>query len=295
MGANVVARALTVLAGRGELPRPQHEVSFLVAMSDVEWQDLDVPVLTFQRGKKTRRIVRIPMWEQLDGSWTRKIEQQVLSHESSSLFSAKRGSRAFWRGTDSAVPGDDCDESQNFETCEVSERTVHLFHRLRLVKTSLEQPQHIDARLSGVKPTSQRAGHQHLYKRIDFLEKNPRDWSLEEQLERRYLIDVDGSSQSTRLYWTLLSNALVFKQNSPCSNWFSDRLQPYVHVVPVRWGFEDLSVQVRKMKRRGSHVRSIVRRSTHVAETWLSHEDTMHYFARVIAAVVDEVERSGHF
>merc|ERR1712194_758844 len=100
MGANVVARALTVLAGRGELPRPQHEVSFLVAMSDVEWQDLDVPVLTFQRGKKTRRIVRIPMWEQLDGSWTRKIEQQVLSHESSSLFSAKRGSRAFWRGTD---------------------------------------------------------------------------------------------------------------------------------------------------------------------------------------------------
>ena len=47
--ANIVARALAVLADRGELPAT--EVSFVFSVSDIEWEDLAVPVRTFQRGK----------------------------------------------------------------------------------------------------------------------------------------------------------------------------------------------------------------------------------------------------
>mmetsp|Transcript_102582 Transcript_102582/g.288557 ORF Transcript_102582/g.288557 Transcript_102582/m.288557 type:complete len:289 (+) Transcript_102582:215-1081(+) len=284
---------MTVLKVRGELPRPRKEVNFLVALSDIEWNDVSVPMLTFQRGKQCRRTVRVPMWEQLDGSWTRKVEQQVLSHESSSPFEGKQGRRIFWRGTDSNVPAGDCEMARDFyPTCEVSARTAHRFPRLRLVLRSLANPRRIDALLSGVKPRSVRVGHPKLYRELGLLEKNPRDWPLEEQLKKRYLLDIDGSSQSTRLYWSLLSNSLVFKQDTTNCNWYSDALRRFVHFVPIRRDFADLALQLGRLRLRPKVVRSIVRRSARLAEWWLSHEDTIHYFARVIRAVIEAQEQT---
>merc|ERR1712048_1497912 len=102
-----------------------------------------------------------------------------------------------------------------------------MFPRLRLVQLSNNYPRRIDAKLSCVKPRSQNIGLHHFYKRVGLLDRRLRDWSLEEQMQRRFLLDIDGSSQSTRLYWALLSNSLVFKQATRCCNWYSDRLKDY--------------------------------------------------------------------
>eukprot|EP00913_Durusdinium_trenchii_P019564 g18391.t1 len=41
--------------------RVTRQVNFVLSHSDIEWHDLKLPVLTFQRGKATRRVIRVPM------------------------------------------------------------------------------------------------------------------------------------------------------------------------------------------------------------------------------------------
>lgn len=276
----VFARAMQLLAQRGELPRK--EFTFIFSHADVEWQDYKWPVLTFQRAKSARRLIRVPMWEQLDGFWSRRVEQDVLSHESIWPFERKRGKKVFWRGTDSAVPAGDC---HGFSECEVSERTLRHFHRLQLVQLSRNNPRRIDALLSGAKRLSIAEGHDKLYRRLGFLDR--KEWTISAQLQFRYLLDVDGSSQSTRLYWVLLSNSAVFKQATRCCNWYSDSLRPFIHYVPVRRDLSDLALKVQWLQQRPRLARAMARRSSAFARRKLSHEDAMHYLARVIAAIAE--------
>ncbi|CAK9101850.1 unnamed protein product [Durusdinium trenchii] len=281
--ARIVARAMMVLHVRGELP---DEVNFVLSHSDIEWHDLKLPVLTFQRGKATRRVIRVPMWEQLDGSWSRKVEQLVLSNDGARTYDGKRGQRVFWRGTDSAVPAQDCDP-QVHVACHVDNSTLRYFSRLKVSRMSRQLPRRIDASLSGVKQRAVAIGLDAVYRRLGVLDESPREVSIEEQLQQRFLLDMDGSSQSTRLYWALLSNSVVFKQDTKACNWYSDRLRHLVHVVRVRRDLSDLPRQVRHMLLRPSLARSVARRGAQLARLWLSHEDAMHYLARVLAAVAD--------
>lgn len=285
----IFARALRVLTARGELPHDA-EVDFVLSLLDVEWEDLEIPVVTFQRGKAAQRLVRVPMWEQLDASWSRKVEQLVLQHEHGLPYERKRGRQVFWRGTDSAVPvGEECAPSQvKDSSCRpgvLTAETARQFHRLRVVQLSQASPHRIDAKLSGVKPISVAAGMDRIYMRLGLLEPHAREWRLEDQLQRRYLLDLDGSSQSTRLYWALLSNSVVFKQATKNCNWYSDRLRSGVHLVSVRRDLADLAAQVARVRRRPREAAHIARRSSVFARTRLSHEDAMHYLGRVIASL----------
>ncbi|CAE8636852.1 unnamed protein product [Polarella glacialis] len=278
----IVARAFAVLSVLGLLPK--REVSFVFAFSDIEMHDRAVPMVTFQRGKAAKRLIRVPMHDQLDGSWSRQVEQLVIGHESAWPFERKRGRTAFWRGTDSSVPALDCDAFKH-RACFVNNETARYFPRLNLPRLSLTKPRRIDARLSGVKPRSSNIGMDQVYRQLGVLERHPRDWTIQEQLQRRFLIDVDGSSQSTRLYWALLANSVVLKQDTTNCNWYSDRLRKHLHFVPLRSDLADLPRQVSRLLLRPSLARSIARRSTTFARRWLSHEDAMHYLARVLNAI----------
>lgn len=48
--ARIMARAMTVLSDRKLLP--EKDVSFVFSHSDIEWEDLALPVLSFQRARK---------------------------------------------------------------------------------------------------------------------------------------------------------------------------------------------------------------------------------------------------
>eukprot|EP00434_Breviolum_minutum_P031881 symbB.v1.2.028196.t1/scaffold2966.1/size66338/1 len=57
--------------------------------------------------------------------------------------------------------------------------------------------------------------------------------------------------------------------------------------MPVRRDLADLPRQVRHLLLRPSLARSMARRAGRLAITSLSHEDSMHYLARVLNAVAD--------
>lgn len=63
----------------------------------------------------------------------------------------------------------------------------------------------------------------------------------EESLRYKYLLDIDGHSCSySRMAWILASNSLLVKHQSNKIQWYYDRLEPYVHYLPIDSDFSDL-------------------------------------------------------
>ncbi|KAG8904911.1 Glycosyltransferase Family 90 domain containing protein [Tulasnella sp. 403] len=77
---------------------------------------------------------------------------------------------------------------------------------------------------------------QELEKRFDFELK----WDDEEQEKNwKYLIDIDGFGCSSKFARLVTSKSLIFKSTIH-SEWFVDRVQPWLHYVPVKIDYTDL-------------------------------------------------------
>ncbi|KAL0957963.1 hypothetical protein HGRIS_000143 [Hohenbuehelia grisea] len=57
--------------------------------------------------------------------------------------------------------------------------------------------------------------------------------------EHKYMIDVDGNGWSSRFKRLVTSNALIFK-STIYPEWWLDRIQPWVHYVPIQVDYSDL-------------------------------------------------------
>ncbi|SJL16213.1 uncharacterized protein ARMOST_19732 [Armillaria ostoyae] len=63
--------------------------------------------------------------------------------------------------------------------------------------------------------------------------------SQKEQARYKYIFDVDGNAWSGRFKWLLSSHALIFK-STIYPEWFTDRLMPWVHYIPIQVDYSDL-------------------------------------------------------
>ncbi|KLT40244.1 hypothetical protein CC85DRAFT_249776 [Cutaneotrichosporon oleaginosum] len=63
--------------------------------------------------------------------------------------------------------------------------------------------------------------------------------SREEADAHKYVVDVDGNAWSARFQRLLMSGSLVFK-STIMPEWYNDRIQPWVHYVPVKLDYSDL-------------------------------------------------------
>ncbi|KAL8292384.1 hypothetical protein RQP46_000996 [Phenoliferia psychrophenolica] len=61
----------------------------------------------------------------------------------------------------------------------------------------------------------------------------------EKQNKYRYVLDVDGNGWSGRFHRLMASNSLVFK-STIFPEWYSERIQPWVHYVPVSTDYQDV-------------------------------------------------------
>ncbi|KAH7890255.1 glycosyl transferase family 90-domain-containing protein [Phlebopus sp. FC_14] len=63
--------------------------------------------------------------------------------------------------------------------------------------------------------------------------------SIAEAGRYKYVLDVDGNGWSSRFKRLMTSNALVFK-STIFPEWFTDRIAPWVHYVPIQVDYSDL-------------------------------------------------------
>ncbi|KAJ9096751.1 hypothetical protein QFC21_005021 [Naganishia friedmannii] len=63
--------------------------------------------------------------------------------------------------------------------------------------------------------------------------------TFEEALNYKYVLDIDGNSWSARFGRLLAGGSLVFK-STIMPEWWSDRIQPWIHYVPLQLDYSDL-------------------------------------------------------
>ncbi|KAG8865280.1 Glycosyltransferase Family 90 domain containing protein [Tulasnella sp. 330] len=63
--------------------------------------------------------------------------------------------------------------------------------------------------------------------------------SIQDANEWKYILDVDGNGWSARFKRLMTTNSLIFK-STIFPEWFTDRVQPWVHFVPVKVDYTDL-------------------------------------------------------
>lgn len=64
---------------------------------------------------------------------------------------------------------------------------------------------------------------------------------IAEQLQYKFIISLEGNDVATNLKWIMASNSLCIRPKSTCSSWFmEDKLEPWVHYVPLREDYSDL-------------------------------------------------------
>ncbi|KNE93907.1 hypothetical protein PSTG_12710 [Puccinia striiformis f. sp. tritici PST-78] len=76
----------------------------------------------------------------------------------------------------------------------------------------------------------------------DFMHRNLKfagTMGLDESYQYKYLIDVDGNGWSGRFHRLMSTKSLVLK-STIFPEWYSDRIQPWVHYVPIKVDYSDL-------------------------------------------------------
>jgi len=103
----------------------------------------------------------------------------------------------------------------------------------------------------------------------------------EDMYRYKYLLVIDGNGTSGRLWGFLCSNSLVFLVEG-MSEWFYDRLTPWVHYVPVSLDLSDLEARVQWAIDHDGEAQAIVKRANKVMSEQTRGEDTECYWYRFL-------------
>jgi hypothetical protein len=105
----------------------------------------------------------------------------------------------------------------------------------------------------------------------------------------KFLVEIDGNSNSWGFLAKLLMGCCVLKVDSPYEQWFYDRLQPWVHYVPVANDLSDLSDKVDWCLHNEETCREIAEAGQHFAES-LGFNGEMAAAANAFVAVAWRAE-----
>lgn len=282
--------ALHVLRLLSALP----DMDFLVSVDEllcVDWHHTatprlndSVPVLAQAQPEGCGAIL-MPWWAFMQMGWTRNLAARIAKASAMHPWKDKVR-RLFWRGSDTGciVPGSCMPVPKSTGgqevICRCQSWTQHswlLFPRSKLVLSSILLPDQVDAKFT------KDVVHEDLTKTFD-------DTSLkvneivapEEHVQFKYLMYVDGSSFSDRLYWLLLTGSLVFRAASQINVWLDSGLHPWEHYIPVKEGLTDLNVQVEWARSADDHAASISMGANRFASEHLSLDASLFYLQLVL-------------
>lgn len=242
---------------------PLPDVDFMVSMEDGFSEDLGLnyPLMVYAKAKSADGLLLIPDFKALVGYNTLR---QRMTEGGKKYPWDKKKPQAFWRG---ATTG-------GYLTLANWDQ----FARTKLVLLSLKHPQEVDARINkfvqcdpAVPELLQAKG----------MRGNTVDQM--DHLKYKYLIDVDGNTCTfERCFWELLSNSLLFKQETPNIQWYYGALKPFEHYVPVKEDLSDLLEKLAWAKAHDAEAQQIAENATAFVKQNLNAEDSFIYMAYLL-------------
>jgi len=86
--------------------------------------------------------------------------------------------------------------------------------------------------------------------------------NIKEQLQYKYILDVDGHTNTwDATIWKLYSNSVLLKTDSVWKQWYYDDLIPWVHYIPVKNDFSDLNDRIEWCKIHDKECKEIIQNS----------------------------------
>jgi len=134
---------------------------------------------------------------------------------------------AFWRGSTTGSK-------------DIDLNTLNLNPRYQLARLSRAWPDRLDARINRTvqcRNAQARTEVEHRLYREGLMSPSVHPWHA---ALHAWQIDIDGNVNSWGLLWKLLSGSCILRVQSPRKQWYHHRLQPWVHLVPVRADLSDL-------------------------------------------------------
>lgn len=249
---DIVQNALKKLAKNVLLPN----VEFIVSVADSNNNDERnlAPLFVFSKNRYFVGQILIPDTDALLGY--NHFRKQIEAGEEKYPWEKKR-TTGFWRG---ATTGG-----------YYHQYLWKSYPRSKLVLLSLQYPTLIDAKFSHYLQGAEL--NQEMQELPELLGGFV---SPKESLQYKYLIDIDGNSCSwSRLYWTLLSNSVVFKQVTDNVQWYYGALSPGIHYVPIKEDLSDLPEKISLAIKKDAKMKEIAKKATAFASENLS--ETMIY------------------
>ena len=113
--------------------------------------------------------------------------------------------------------------------------------------------------------------------------------SIEEQAKSKYFIVVDGNSWAFRMITSLGSNSVVF-YNGIFTVWFSRLIKPFVHYVPFKADFSDLTEKLEYAKNHDEEMKKIAENAKKFIEAFITPDTVSCYLALLIVEYLELVE-----
>jgi len=96
--------------------------------------------------------------------------------------------------------------------------------------------------------------------------------SMQDQLEFKYILNVEGNDVSSGLKWQLASNSVVFMAKPMTVSWaMEEQLIPFYHYIPVDRNFENLDKMLEWAKTHDDEAKKIAQQATqYMHDLWIS-------------------------
>lgn len=257
------------------------DCEFLLSLSDgldtsayrghCDLNRLPLPIFVFCKRKDSSRLALFPDAGALLGrSRTVKAVRRGDRH----IPWKRKKEQLFWRGAGS----DGRYEVQSWSA----------FPRARLVLLSRAKPSLVNASFTGL---PQMGSSEALRAVIEKTGDICSCVSPEEHVAYKYLMDIDGNSNGwDRCFWGLLSDSVLFKQESPYCQWYYKRLQGGIHYIPVQRNLEDLEEKIAWAKGNDQTAQAIAIKASRLAREIFVREAVFCYIQDLLKVYVSRFE-----
>ena len=114
--------------------------------------------------------------------------------------------------------------------------------------------------------------------------------TIQELLEYKYILSVEGNDIATNLKWILYSNSVLFMPNPSIESWIMEtHLIPYIHYIPVEDDFSDLEEKMKWCDHNEEECLDIIKNSREYIEIFLDEQNEDLIMKKVIEQYIKNV------
>lgn len=261
--SKILADLIPKVIGERSLPE---SFEFIITLHDrvPEECSFEVPVFGFAKNRENKNAICIPDFESLS---TYPFLKKGMAKGSLIYPWDEKKELAFWRGvtTGGLFTLDNCLD----------------YPRSKLVMMSVEAPSLLDARFTRYVQLDS----EDVREKLKLFCPLAPSLSPKEHLQYKYLINVDGNSCSySRMFWIMLSNSLLIKQESDEIQWYYGKIKPWVHYVPLETDLSDLFARIEWAKEHDSEAQEMAKSATELAVEIFSEESMGDYLQKLFIA-----------